>query len=62
MRGVAGESRQGPVAPALAGLAALKAGVALEVSSWKVSQYRGVSQLHCRLSHCRLRLAYLTPF
>ena len=25
---------------------------ALKVASWKVSGYRGVSQLHCRLSHC----------
>ena len=29
---------------------ALKEGVALQVASWKVSRYRGVSQLRCRLS------------
>ena len=26
-------------------------GVALKVRSWKVSRYRGVLQVHCRLSH-----------
>ena len=38
-----------PVAPAVS---ALKGAVALQVASWKVSRYRGVSQLHCRLSRC----------
>ena len=35
------------VAPAIS---ALNWGVAIQVASWKVSQYRGVSRLHCRLS------------
>ena len=35
---------KGPVAPTFA---TLKGGVALQVTSWKVSRYRG---LHCRLS------------
>ena len=38
---------KGPVAPAFS---ALSVGVALQVASWKVSWYKGVSQLHCRLS------------
>ena len=49
--GVARESHyspsKGPVAPTFS---ALNGGVALQVASWKVSQYREVSQLHCRLS------------
>ena len=40
---------KGPVAPAFS---ALEVGVALQVASWKESRYRGVSQLHCRLSRC----------
>ena len=39
--------QNGPVVPTFS---ALKGGVALEVASWKVLQYRGASQLHCRLS------------
>ena len=31
---------------------AVKGGVALQVASWKVSRYKVVSQLHCRLSRC----------
>ena len=31
---------------------ALEEGVALQVASWKASQYRGMSQLHRRLSRC----------
>ena len=41
--------QKGPVAPTFSGL---KRGVALQAASWKVSRYRGVSQLHCRLSRC----------
>ena len=40
---------KGPVAPTVS---ALKGGVALQVASWKVLRYRGVSQLHCHLSRC----------
>ena len=39
--------QKGPVAPTLS---APKGGVALEVASWKVLRYRGLSQLHCRLA------------
>ena len=35
---------------------AFRGGVALQVASWKVSRYRGVSQLHCRLSRCSASL------
>ena len=52
-RGVTGESRYTPSkAPVAPSFAALKGGVALQVASWKVSRHKGVSQLHCRLSHC----------
>ena len=48
-RGVAREPQytpsKGPVAPTFS---ALKGGVALQVASWKVSLYKGLSQLHCR--------------
>ena len=52
--GVSQENRttspgKGPVAPTVS---ALEGGVALQLASWKVSWYRGVSQLHCRLSCC----------
>ena len=40
---------KGPVAPTAS---AFKGAVALQVASWKVSRYIGVSQLHCRLSRC----------
>ena len=47
---LAGESlcthSKGPAATTFSGLIG---GVALQVASWKVSRYRGVSQLHCRL-------------
>ena len=42
-------TEKGPVAPTFS---ALKGGAALQVTSWKLSRYRGVSQLHCRLSRC----------
>ena len=65
-RGVARESRytlcqNGPVAPTFS---ALRGGVALRVASWKVSRYRGVSQLHCRLLRCNeaLRFPYFTAY
>ena len=34
-------------------------GVALQVASWKVLWYRGMLQLHCRLSRCSGALRYL---
>ena len=50
--GVSQENRatppqKGPVAPTFS---AFEGGVALQVVAWKVSRYRGVSQLHCRLA------------
>ena len=53
--GVSQENRatppqKGPVAPTFS---ALEAGVALPVIAWKMSWYRGVSQLHCCLARYR---------
>ena len=46
---------KGPVAPSFS---ALKRDVALQVASGKVSRYRGVSQLPCRLSRCNGALSW----
>ena len=52
-RCVAGESRCTPwKGPCSTCLSALKAGVALQAASWKVSGYKGVFVATCRLSRC----------
>ena len=50
--GLSQENRAAPLekVPVTPTFSALKGGVALQVASWKVSRYRGVSQLHCCLS------------
>ena len=58
-RSVAGESPTPPAkGPAAPPFSALQGSVALQVASWKVSRYRGVSQLHCRLSCCSGPLSF----
>ena len=58
--GVSPENRATPPekGPVSTYLSALQGGVALQVASWKVSRYRGVSKLHCRLSRYRGPLSF----
>ena len=51
-------SQENRATPRHVPFSALKGGVALQVACWKALRYKGVSQLHCRLSRHRGPLSW----